>query len=257
MAATDTDINPNKIADDVIKCAKAGAAMVHLHVRDKKGKLTADLSVLKETLALIRKESDIVIEVSTGGVSDLTIQERCAPLYDEEVEACSLNVGSTNLGDSVYQNPLPDVRYCIEEIKKNNKVPEVEVFEIGHINTMVELGKHFNLEDPLYTVVLGHPGEAPATPKALMSMCQYLPEKARWGITHAYRKDYEIISAALGLGAQTVRIGFEDSNYLDKDHTAKFNAPLVEKIVTLLKAMDLEPMNPAEARKFLGVNKGA
>lgn len=255
VAATDTHIDPEKIAKDVINCAKAGAAMVHLHVRDENGKLTNDLSLLRETLELIRKESDIVIEVSTGGVSDLTIEERCAPLYDNLVEACSLNVGSTNLGDSVYKNSLPDVRYCIKEIKQQSKIPEVEVFEIGHINTMVEMGKEFDIKDPLYTIVLGHPGEAPATPEALIAMYQYLPSDARWGITHAYRKDYSIISAALGLGAQTVRIGFEDSKYINENDMVETNLPLVEKTVNLLKAMDLEPMNPEEAREFLAMKK--
>ena len=83
--------------------------MVHLHVRDAPGNLTTDMSLLEETLRLIRKDSDIIIEVSTGGVSRLSIQERCVPLYSELVEACSLNVGSTNLGKAVYCNPLDDV----------------------------------------------------------------------------------------------------------------------------------------------------
>lgn len=89
VSAADHDINPKKIAQDVIACAEAGAAMVHLHVRDKKGNLTSDLSVLKETVERIREQSDIVIQASTGGVSNLTIEERCAPLYYDKIEACS------------------------------------------------------------------------------------------------------------------------------------------------------------------------
>ena len=138
VASTDTNIVPEKIAAEVIQCWKAGAAMVHLHVRDAQGKLTTDMEVLNETLHLIRQESDMIIEVSTGGVSNLSIQERCVPLYSELVEACSLNVGSTNLGKAVYCNPLDEVEYCIKELLKQKKTPEVEVFEIGHINTMQE-----------------------------------------------------------------------------------------------------------------------
>ena len=88
---------------------------------------------------MIRRDSDIIIEVSTGGVSDLNIRERCAPLYSELVEACSLNVGSTNLGKAVYCNPIDDVEYCIREILKQKKTPEVETFEIGHTWTMARL----------------------------------------------------------------------------------------------------------------------
>jgi len=108
VAATDTHIDPKKIAEDVLECEKAGAGMVHLHVRDLSGKLTPNLDVFKETVERIREKSNIVIEASTGGVSNLTIQERCAPLYYDKVECASLNVGSVNLGKAVYQNPIDD-----------------------------------------------------------------------------------------------------------------------------------------------------
>lgn len=254
VSASDKEIDPQKIADDVTACAKAGAAMVHLHVRDEHGALTPDLSVFKETVELIRKQSDIIIEASTGGVSNLTIEERCAPLYYDQVEACSLNVGSTNLGNSVYCNPIPEVKYCVSEILKQKKTPEIEVFEIGHTNMVMELRKEFPFQDPvLFSIVLGHPGEAPATPEALMAMIQFIPKDTLWGITHAYRKDFGIIAAALGLGAKTVRIGFEDSVYLDEKTQVTENVPLVEKTVNLLKAMDKEPMTPAEARAFFHI----
>ena len=254
VAATDKLIDPKKIADDVTACAKAGAAMVHLHVRDAHGALTPDMKVFKETVELIRAQSDIIIEASTGGVSSLTIEERCAPLYYDKVEACSLNVGSTNLGNSVYCNPIPEVKYCVSEILRQGKTPEVEVFEIGHTNMIQELRKEYAFKDPvLFSIVLGHPGEAPATPEALAAMIQFIPKDALWGITHAYRKEFGIIAAALGMGAKTVRIGFEDSRYLDASVQVDTNLPLVEKTVSLLKAMDKEPMTPAEARAFFRI----
>lgn len=254
VSAADKEINPKRIADDVIACAKAGAAMVHLHVRDRNGNLTPDMSVLKETVERIREKSDIVIQASTGGVSDLTIEERCAPLYYDMIEACSLNVGSTNLGDSVYCNPVPDVKYCVNEIIKTGKTPEIEVFEIGHTYMVQELRKEFALKEPvLFSVVLGHKGEAPATPEALTAMVNFIPKDAIWGITHANRRDFGIIAGALGLGASTVRIGFEDSNYLDPMTQVESNVPLVEKTVRLLRAMDKEPMMPQEARKMLNI----
>lgn len=252
VSAADTHIDPKKIADDVIACEKAGAAMVHLHVRDKQGNLTSNLDVLKETIERIRERSDIIIQASTGGVSNLTIEERCAPLYYENVEACSLNVGSTNLGNAVYCNPIPEVKYCVNEVIKMEKTPEIEVFEIGHTYMVEELRKEFKMKEPiLLSVVLGHPGEAPATPEALTAMVNFLPKDVIWGITHAYRKDFGMIAGALGLGARTVRIGFEDSNYLDKETHAENNLLLVEKTVRLLHAMDKKPMTPREAREML------
>lgn len=254
VASTDKNIVPDKIAEDVLNCWKAGAAMVHLHVRDALGNLTTDMSLLEETLRLIRKDSDIIIEVSTGGVSNLSIKERCVPLYSDLVEACSLNVGSTNLGKAVYCNPIDDVEYCIRELLKMKKTPEVEVFEIGHIFAMKELMEQYDLINPvLFSIVLGHKGEAPATPQALAAMIQMIPTEALWGITQANRRDFSIIAAALGMGASTVRIGFEDSNYLDRNTVVDTNVPLVEKTTRLLRAMDKEPMSPTDARRMFGI----
>ncbi len=256
VAATEKEIIPEKIAADVYECYKAGAAMVHLHVRDQNGNLTPDMGLLEETLRLIRRDSDIIIEVSTGGVSNLTIEERCAPLYSDLVEACSLNVGSTNLGKAVYANPLDDVEYCVREILKQKKTPEVETFEIGHTWTMAELMKKYDFKAPiLFSIVLGHEGEAPATPQALASMIQMIPDGTLWGITHARRKDFSLIAGALGMGAKTVRIGFEDSPYLDAVTIAETNAPLVEKTCRLLHAMDKEAMTPEEARAYFRIGK--
>jgi 3-keto-5-aminohexanoate cleavage enzyme len=254
VASTDRKIVPDKIAEDVLNCWKAGASMVHLHVRDAQGNLTTDMSLLEETLRLIRKDSDIIIEVSTGGVSNLSIKERCVPLYSDLVEACSLNVGSTNLGRAVYCNPIDDVEYCVRELLKMKKTPEVEVFEIGHIFTTKELMEQYDLLSPvLFSIVLGHKGEAPATPEALAVMIQMIPPGTLWGITHANRRDFSIIAAALGMGASTVRIGFEDSNYLDANTVVATNVPLVEKTIRLIRAMDKEPMNPAEARQQFNI----
>ena len=105
----------------------------------------------------------------------------------------------------------------------------------------------------LFSVVLGHKGEAPATPEALAAMVNFIPKDTIWGITHANRRDFGIIAGALGLGAKTVRIGFEDSNYLDPMTQVDNNVALVEKTVRLLKAMDKEPMTPQEARKMLNI----
>lgn len=258
VAATDTDVDPARVARDVIACAKAGAGMVHLHVRDRWGKLTPDLTQFKETVELIRRESDIVIEASTGGVSSLSIEERCAPLLYDKVECASLNVGSVNLGAAVYQNPIEEVRWCVDAILKHGKTPEVEVFEIGMIHTTRKLYEEFSFRDPLlFSIVLGHEGAAPATPEALVAMRALIPSNMVWGITHAHRRDNSIICAAVGLGAKTVRIGFEDSPYIDGTAKAETNLAIVEHFAKMLRAMDKEPMTPGEARTFFNIRPTA
>ncbi|MFV0465146.1 MAG: 3-keto-5-aminohexanoate cleavage protein [Lachnospiraceae bacterium] len=262
VSPLDKNIDPRIIAEDVIACSKMGASMVHLHVREYDGSLTDNLSVLEETVHLIKEGCDIIIEISTGGVSQLTIQQRCVPCYPDYVEANSLNVGSVNLGESVYQNPIRDVRYCIGTILEQNKIPEIEVFELGMIHTVYELAKEFQFQKPyLFALVFGHRGEMPAEETALMHMKEYLfekfrePEEVLWGYTQANRKDWSMMKYALSQGAFSVRIGFEDSACLGDGSAARTNAELVEELVQVMKDMDLEPMGVNEARDALQIGR--
>lgn len=254
VAADVTRCVPEQVAEDVIRCAELGATMVHLHVRDEKGSLTEDTSYLVKTLELIRKESNIVIEASTGGVSKLNIQQRCAPLSLDLVEFCSLNVGSVNLGPSVYANPIGEVKYCVGEIVKTGKIPEVEVFEIGMIHTMQQLQEEFDLPLPLlYSIVLGHEGAMPATEKALRAMIDFMPEDSIWGITHAHRSGFDLMRLALNLGACSLRIGFEDSDRIDSSTRVQTNAELVEHALKIMHEEGKQPMAPEEMRQFFGI----
>ena len=213
VAATDILINPRAIARDVYECYKNGASMVHLHCRDLNGNLTPDLSLLEETVAYIREMCDIVVEISTGGVSNLTIEERVQPCYPSWVEANSLNVGSVNLGASVYQNPIKDVEYCVKTIMDNKKIPETEVFELGMINTVRELN----------------------------------------GYTQAHREDWEMVKTALDMGASTVRIGFEDSDMIAPGVHVDNNAALIAKVSDIVKSKGMMPMTPDEVRAMLKI----
>lgn len=260
VSASSKAIDPAAIAKDVIQCSRAGAAMVHLHVRDLDGKLTPDMTVLNETIRLIKEGCDIIIQASTGGVSDLTIEERCVPVLSPAVESNSLNVGSVNLGDAVYRNPLKEVKYCVGQIIENKKIPEVEVFEMGMVKATKDLSEEFEFTKPLlFSIVLGHIGASPATSRTLKSMIgtieEFFPNKDEtlWGITHAHRKDFKIISEALDLGASTVRIGFEDSSFLSEEEQAQENHPLVAKVAKILHDKGMAPCTPEEARTMLGM----
>ena len=250
---------PAEIAEDVFHCWQEGASMVHLHVRDENGALTPDPSLLLETIRRIQDLCDIVIEVSTGGVSNLTIEERCVPCFLPEVEAVSLNVGSVNLGEAVYQNPIKDVRYCVQTLLAQNKVPEIEVFELGMIYTVMQLQQDLGLKDPLlFALVFGHGGEMPATVPALHHMLGFLQETfpnqpLLWGYTQAGRRDWDMMRHALALGADSIRIGFEDSDYLDPKTRVTENAPLIRRAAALVRETGGEPMTPEEVRTLLGM----
>lgn len=260
VKATPHEIVPKEIARDVYECYKNGASMVHLHVRDKNGALTPDLTLLEETVSEIRQMCDIIIEISTGGVSNLSIKERCAPCYADFTEAVSLNVGSVNLGKAVYQNPIDDVRYCVKELLENKKFPETELFELGMVNTLAELAREFDFPRPLLlALVFGHEGELPATKSALDHMSGYVREifpygdELIWGYTQAGRKDWEMMRYALMNGAGSLRIGFEDSDFLDSEMRAETNAPIVKRAADLVKECNREVASVKETRQMLGL----
>ena len=252
--------NPRAIARDVIDCYHAGASMVHLHCRDLNGQLTPDVSLLAETVAYITEAVPIVVEISTGGVSNLTIQERCMTCYPDWVECNSLNVGSVNLGTAVYRNPIEEVHFCCEQIKKYNKIPEIEVFEAGMINTVRELNERWDFIKPiLFAIVLGHGGAMPATVQALNTMLQALRDNfpnegdVLWGFTEAHRTGWDLVKVALDKGASAVRIGFEDSHYLDTGVLTDSNAPMIAKVSDIVKSKGMMPMTPDEVRAMLKI----
>lgn len=254
VAADSSRVIPDEVVVDILQSAQEGAAIVHLHVRNQQGKLTSEVTDFVATIDPVRQHSALIIQASTGGISEMNIQQRCAPLDCEGVEMASLNVGSVNLGDAVYFNPSQDVMWCAENIVKRGITPEFEIFEIGMINTVKELQKNINLKQPiLYNIVLGHRGAAPATPEALIALRQCLPHDALWAITHYGRQDFGLIAAAIGMGACEVRIGFEDSRYISPEQQAPGNAPIVHKLANLIKAMDKRVATPNEAREMLGI----
>ena len=256
VAGDSKHVDPEEVANEAIEASKVGAALVHLHVRDKNGKLTKDVTYFQDTIERIRKGSDLIIQGSTGGVSEMTIKERCAPLECPLVEMSSLNSGSVNLGDLVYRNPYPEIRYCTQRCQEMGILPEIEAFEMGMVHTMSLIWQEVKQQSPvLFNMVLGHKGGSPATPKALALFSQYMPPEYLWGITHFGRRDdFSILSGAVSLGACLVRIGFEDSRYVAPDIIAKNNAVLVERMATIITDMGLSVATPAEARDMLKLN---
>jgi 3-keto-5-aminohexanoate cleavage enzyme len=247
---------PEEVAKQVVGCAKAGASMVHLHVRDREGKQTEKLHDFSRTLDLIREGSDIIIQGSTGGLSTLTMEERCVALNDPRVEVASLNMGSVNFGEDVYINRLPDIRYWAKRMEETKVVPELEVFDIGMMPAVRQLVQEGVLKPPCrFNFCLGFHWALPADPKSLFFMTSLLKESEEWGMLHDGMKDLALLATAIGMGARAVRVGFEDSVFFRPGKTAKTNPELVEKAVSLVQQMGFEPASPKEAREMLAIPK--
>lgn len=249
-------LSPEEIAQDVVACAHAGASMVHLHVRNSRGNPTEDLQAFSQTLSLIREESDIVLQGSTGGVGTLSREARCVSLNDERVEVASLNLGSANVGEGVYVNTLPDIRFWANRMRERRIVPELEVFEGGMLSNISRLVDERVLMPPFYVnFCLGFEGPLPADPTNLFFLRQILPQDLLWGIIHDGMQDFSLLAIAIGLGATSVRVGFEDSVYGAPGEVARTNAELVTKVVELIHQLGCRVTTPDEARTILHIHR--
>jgi 3-keto-5-aminohexanoate cleavage enzyme len=250
-------LTPEDVAHQVVACEKAGASMVHMHVRDKKGEQTEDLADFAATLDLIRQSSDIVIQGSTGGLTDLTLEQRCVALDDPRVETASLNMGSINFDEDVYVNRMPDIRYWAGRMAETRVAPELEIFAAGMLPAYVQLVAEGVLKPP-YSIgfCLGVRWALPANPETLFFLKTLLPEKdVPWGVIHAGMQDFALLAAAIGMGASVVRVGFEDSVFFAPGKAARTNAELVEKMVALIRQIGYEVATCQEAREILGIGE--
>jgi 3-keto-5-aminohexanoate cleavage enzyme len=247
-------MTPRQVADEVIRCTRAGASMVHLHVRDAKGVQTEDLSAYSETLDRIRKSSDIVIQGSTGGLTTLTLEQRCVALNDPRTEVASLNMGSVNFGDDVYINRLPDIRYWAQRMRQTRTIPELEIFDSGMLPAARALVAEGAIKPP-YSICfcLGFHWTLASDPRSLFFMTSMMPASVPWGVVHDSMADLSLLATAISLGASMVRVGFEDSIFWAPGRAVRRNAELVKKLYQLIQLLGHQVATPPEARRILGI----
>lgn len=251
-----SSVDCKSLANDVRKSVENGASMCHLHCRKPNGELTSDTSYMIECFEEILRNCKVIVQASTGGISNLTIEERCLPLEYEKVQSTSLNAGSTNLGDAVYINSFEDIKYCSKKAYEKTILPEIEIFDICMINNMQIVQEEIPYLEPiLYNLVFGHKGGMQPTIEALQAFVSFVPNNALWGVTHFGRDNWTFLAAAIAMGATVVRIGFEDSDFLNIEEQATYNYELVSKLSNLIKSMGLEVATVDEAVEILSIEK--
>jgi len=217
---------PAEIARESIAAAHAGAAIIHLHVREADGTPSQSPTVFAETIRLIQAEVDPIIQISTGGAVTASEDERLLPVRElvPAPEMASLTMGTVNFGDDVFWNPPSLIETFAGEFQKRRIKPELEIFEPGMIAAALRLQKKGLLSDPLhFDFVLGVPGASPGTVKALLHMVEQIPADATWTVAGIGAAELNLGLVALALGGH-VRVGFEDNLYYRKGEIAESNA---------------------------------
>ncbi len=248
-------ITPQEIAEEACLARKAGASIVHIHVRDENGKPTQNVDVFRKVVKLIREKCpDVIIQVSTGGAVGMKPEERLQSIYSKP-EMATLDVGTTNFGDDIFVNDLPLIRLFAKKMDEEGIMPEFECFEVGHVHNALKIVKEGLIKGHLhFDFVLGVPGACPADVRNLVRMVDSIPPSATWTVAGVGRYEFLMAAHAIAMGGH-VRVGLEDNIYLSKGVLAKSNAQLVEKVVRIASEIGREVAKPDEARKILGLNK--
>ncbi len=174
------EIDVDGLIEEIINCKKLGASMVHLHVVDRFGRPTDKLEVFDSIAKRVKEMEDIIIEGSTGGLSDLGAKERSVCLEHPLIEASSLNMGSVNMGDSVYINKLPDIRWWAELIGKRKLSYQLEIFDLSMVYTAERLIQEGLIsENAIFNLCLGFDSALPANQDVLLTIVSSIPKKRR------------------------------------------------------------------------------
>ena len=271
-------VTPQQIAESATEAAKAGAAVVHIHVRNPEtGKGARDVVYYREVVERLRAAgTDVVINLTTGMGGDLVLgsaesplppatpgtdmagaTERLAHVAELLPEICSLDAGTMNFaagGDYVMVNTPSMVRAMAQGIKDLGVRPEVEVFDTGDLVLLNELVDEGLIDGPaLVQLCMGIPYGAPNDPLTLLAMVERLPAGAVFSAFSIGRFQLPYAAMAVLFGGN-VRVGLEDNIYLSRGVLAT-NAQLVERAVTLLEAMNVRVQTPAEVRERLGLGR--
>ena len=244
-------ITAEEIADEAARCREAGAAVIHLHVRNDDGSPTQSRERFAEAIEKIRAKTDCIVQVSTGGAIGMTIDERAQPL-DCRPEMATLNCGTLNFGDDVFVNTRPQIRDLAARLRASGAVPELECYEVGHVEEALMLADKGIVPRPLhFQFVMGVPGGIGATEANLRYLVSLMPRAdATWAVAAVGRHQQPMTELAMRLGGHA-RVGLEDNIYLSKGVLSEGSAPLVARAAAYARSIGRTPVEPSRARALL------
>ncbi len=265
-------VTPEQIATSALEAAGAGAAIVHIHVRDPKtGKPSTELALYREVVERIRSvNDDVIINLTTGagarfipsdenpgvggaGSNMLTPAARVRHIQELRPEICSLDIATMNFGEFAFVNTPAHIRTMAFAIAEAGVLPELEVFDVGHLRLTLHLLETGAIKPPVFfQICLGIPWGAAATSETMLFMRGMLPKDCVWTGFGIGPQEFPMVAQSILLGGH-VRVGLEDNLYIERGVLAPSNAALVEKAVRIVAALDGVPASPAQARRILGL----
>jgi uncharacterized protein (DUF849 family) len=244
-----------ELVETAVDCERAGAALIHIHIRGADHQPSLDPLLLRESVQAVRERTSLVIQLSTGGNVHDPLEKRLTVL-DAEPDSCSLTCGTTNFGDDVFLNPFPFMAQLYRQAQEREIVPEFELFDLGHVAALRRLIDAYGLPfggKVHVDFITGVPGGMPGTPAALMAGIQALPQEVTsWAATGIGRSHLPIAAAALASGGH-LRVGMEDNLVYAKGQPVQRNDELVSRAADLARLMQRPPLTTDQARVLLSV----
>lgn len=246
-------LTPREIADEVYLCWKAGASVVHLHVREDDGSASMSYDKFKEAVQRIRDRCNIVINMTTAGGFGVSDEDRIRPL-DLLPEMATMDAGSMNVsGDFVFHNSIAFLEKLGRRTQELGIKPEIEVMDTGMVYTALRLIKEGYIADPPhFQLVLGMRNGMAATIENLVYMKGLLPPEATWSAFGIGRAHLPILTTSIAMGGH-VRVGMEDNIYMAAGEKATSNVQFVERAKRLIEMNNKSVAAPDEVRRMLGL----
>jgi 3-keto-5-aminohexanoate cleavage enzyme len=246
--------SPQEIISAAVECYEAGAAIIHIHVRDAEGNATQDAGIFREVVEGIRARCDVITQVSTGGAVWMSADERLQSI-ECRPDMATLTTGTVNFGDGVFMNNRGLVDTFARRLLDYAIVPEIEIFDSGMLDEAMRLRNMGLITDPIqFDFVMGVPGGIGADPAHLVHLVRCLPPQSTWSVAGIGRHQLTLGTIALAMGGN-VRVGFEDNIYYRKGQLAKTNAELVARIVRIAQELGRPVATPAQAREMLHLDR--
>jgi 3-keto-5-aminohexanoate cleavage enzyme len=244
--------SPKEIAEAAKGAYDAGAAIVHVHLRDADEKPTADPGIARRTVDLIEERCGAIVQLSTGVGLTVPFEER-ERLVEIKPRMATLNPCSMSFADGEFRNPPDGVRRLAARMRELGVKPELEVYDTGHLDVCLELLKEDLLQEPLqFSIVLGVRGGMAAEPENLVHLVGRLPEGCKWQVIGIGRSNLAMTAMGLAMGGNA-RTGMEDTLMLRRGEPAESNAQLVRRLVEVARAIDRPPADAAAARESLSL----
>jgi 3-keto-5-aminohexanoate cleavage enzyme len=233
-----------EVAADAKAAYDAGAAVVHIHLRDDDGKMTVDLDVARRTVEAVRETCPGIVQLSTGGLA-FTYEDRMR-MVEARPAMATLNPCTMTFGAEEFRNPPKQMMELAARMIELGVKPEVEIYDTGHLEMMLYLVHKGLLVEPLQvSFVMGVRGGMKGDPTLLSYLVRELPAGTSWQVIAVARANLPMTTIGLAMGGNA-RTGMEDTLTLDKGVPAASNAQLVERLVRIARSLQKEPATVAE-----------